>query len=154
MLYVNLYCGIPFLRAMRTPVARDETQGGRRHGPDGGAVFAAAATYIAASLRQGQPERFLERVELKPSTAHSITEIPVLLREVAEITRGGIAYDDREFNLEVRCVAMPVKDFTGQIIGAVGIPSPVWRLPNHALKGHAKIAQAAAERPSVAGDDA
>ena len=35
---------------------------------------------ILASLRQDQLERFLARVELKPSTAHTITESPVLLR--------------------------------------------------------------------------
>ena len=50
---------------------------------------------ILASLRHDQLERFLERVELKPSTEKSITEIPVLLREIAEIRRSGIAYRRR-----------------------------------------------------------
>jgi len=101
---------------------------------------------ILASLHPDQLERFLERVELKPSTAHSITEIPVLLREIAEIRRSGIAYDDGEFNLEVRCVAVPVKDFTGQIIGALGISGPIWRLSNQVMQNRAKIVQAAAAR--------
>ncbi len=104
---------------------------------------------ILASLRQDQLERFLERVELKPSTEKSITEIPKLLREIAEIRRSGIAYDDGEFNLEVRCVAVPVKDFTGQIIGALGISGPIWRLSNQALQARAKIVQAAANRLSA-----
>ena len=101
---------------------------------------------ILASLHPDQLERFLERVELKPSTAHSITEIPVLLREIAEIRRSGIAYDDGEFNLEVRCVAVPVKDFTGQIIGALGISGPIWRLSNQVMQNRAKVVQAAAAR--------
>ena len=105
---------------------------------------------ILASLRPDQLERFLERVELKPSTAKSVTEIPQLLREIAEIRRSGVAYDDGEFNLEVRCVAVPVKDFTGQIIGALGISGPIWRLSNHALQSRAKIVQAAANRLSAA----
>ena len=105
---------------------------------------------ILASLRPDQLERFLERVELKPSTEKSITEIPVLLREIAEIRRSGIAFDDGEFNPEVRCVAVPVKDFTGQIIGALGISGPIWRLSNQALQSRAKIVQAAANRLSAA----
>lgn len=105
---------------------------------------------ILASLRPDQLERFLERVELKPSTAHSITESPVLLREVAEIRRSGIAYDDGEFNLEVRCVAVPVKDFTGQIIGALGISGPIWRLSNQVMQSRAKTVQAASNRLSAA----
>jgi IclR family transcriptional regulator, KDG regulon repressor len=104
---------------------------------------------ILASLRRDQLERFLERVELKPSTEKSITEIPALMREVEETRRSGIAFDDGEFNLEVRCVAVPVKDFTGQIIGALGISGPIWRLSIQALQGRAKIVQAAADRLSA-----
>ena len=99
---------------------------------------------ILASLRPDQLERFLERVELAPSTEKSITSIPVLLREIEEIRRTGIAFDDGEFNIEVRCVAVPVTDFTGKIVGALGISGPIWRLSNQALQGRAKIVQAAA----------
>jgi DNA-binding IclR family transcriptional regulator len=105
---------------------------------------------ILASLRQDQLERFLERVELQPSTDKSITETSRLLREIAEIRRTGVAFDDGEFNAEVRCVAVPVRDFTGQIIGALGISGPIWRLSNQALQSRAKIVQAAASRLSAA----
>jgi IclR family KDG regulon transcriptional repressor len=105
---------------------------------------------ILASLRDDQLNRFLERVELKPSTEKSITEIPALLREIAEVRRTGIAYDEGEFNLEVRCIAVPVKDFTGKVIGALGISGPIWRLSNQALQSRAKIVQAAANRLSAA----
>lgn len=105
---------------------------------------------ILASLRPDQLDRYLERVELKPSTDKSITEIAVLLREIAEIRRSGIAFDDGEFNAEVRCAAVPVKDFTGQITGAIGISGPIWRLSNQALQARAKIVQAAANRLSAA----
>src|ERR1700681_2752252 len=104
---------------------------------------------ILASLRPDQLRRFLERVELTPSTEKSITEIPVLLREIEEIRRSGIAFDDGEFNPEVRCAAVPVRDFTGQIIGALGISGPVWRLSIQALQSRAKMLQGAADRLSA-----
>jgi IclR family KDG regulon transcriptional repressor len=104
---------------------------------------------ILAALRPDQLRRFVQRVELKPSTKKSITDIAVLLREIAEIRRSGIAYDDGEFNLEVRCVAVPVTNFTGQVIGALGISGPVWRMSDPALQGRAKTVQAAAQRLSA-----
>lgn len=103
---------------------------------------------ILASLRPDQLERFLKRVELTPSTEKSITEVRVLLREIENVRRSGIAFDDGEFNLEVRCVAVALKDFTGQAIGALGISGPVWRLSIQALQSRAKILQTAADRLS------
>ena len=49
---------------------------------------------MLASLRPDQLKRFLERVELKPSTKKSITDPAVLLRDIAEIRRSAIAFDD------------------------------------------------------------
>jgi DNA-binding IclR family transcriptional regulator len=103
---------------------------------------------ILAALQPEQLERFLARVELKPATENSITKVPVLLRELQDVRRTGIAYDDGEFNAEVRCVAVPVRDFTGQVAGALGISGPVWRLTMPALKARAKAIQAAADRLS------
>jgi IclR family KDG regulon transcriptional repressor len=104
---------------------------------------------ILASLRPDQLKRFLERVELKPSTGKSITNAAVLLREIAEIRRGAIAFDDGEFNPEVRCVAVPVYNFTGEVIGALGISGPIWRMTDQILKSRAKLVQAAAGRLSA-----
>ena len=60
-----------------------------------------------------------------------------------------IAFDDGEFDAEVRCVAVPVRDFTGQVIGAIGISGPIWRLSLQALQSRAKLVQAAADRLSA-----
>jgi DNA-binding IclR family transcriptional regulator len=103
---------------------------------------------ILAALRPDQLQRFVERVELKPSTEKSITEIPLLLREIEDVRRSGIAFDDGEFNAEVRCIAVPVRDFTGNVVGALGISGPVWRLTIQALQSRSKIVQAAADRLS------
>jgi IclR family KDG regulon transcriptional repressor len=104
---------------------------------------------ILASLRPDQLKRFLERVELKPSTKKSITEPAVLLREIAEIRRNAIAVDDGEFNPEVRCVAVPVYNFTGDVVGALGISGPVWRMSDQVLQSRAKAVKAAAGRLSA-----
>jgi IclR family KDG regulon transcriptional repressor len=104
---------------------------------------------ILASLRPDQLKRFLERVELKPSTKKSITDPSALLRQITEIRRDAIAFDDGEFNAEVRCVAVPVYNFTGEVIGALGISGPIWRMTDHVLQSRAKLVQTAAKRLSA-----
>src|SRR5258707_12344727 len=104
---------------------------------------------ILASLGPDQLKRFLERVELKPSTKKSVTDQSVLLREIVEIRRTAIAFDDGEFNPEVRCVAVPVYNFTGEVVGALGISGPIWRMTDQAMQSRAKTVKAAANRLST-----
>lgn len=104
---------------------------------------------ILAALRPDQLKRFLERVELTPSTKKSITDQSVLLREIAEVRRSAVAFDDGEFNSEVRCVAVPVFNFTGDVIGALGISGPIWRMTGQVLQSRARSVQAAAKRLSA-----
>ena len=104
---------------------------------------------ILASLSDDQLERLLDRAGLKPSTEKSITDISALRREVADVRRTGIAHDEGEFNLEVRCIAVPVRDFTGQIAGALGISGPIWRQTGRGQQAQVKALQAAAVRLSA-----
>jgi IclR family transcriptional regulator, KDG regulon repressor len=105
---------------------------------------------ILASLSEDQLRRFLDRVELKPSTKKSITDPRALLREIAEVRRTGVAYDDGEFNLEVCCAAVPVRDFTGQIVGALGISGPIWRQAGRRQQTKVRTLELAARRLSSA----
>ena len=104
---------------------------------------------ILAALRPEQLDRFLARADLKAHTPQSIVEVGALRREIEAIRRAGIAFDDGEFDPEVRCVAVPVRDFTGQVTGAIGISGPIWRLSLQALQSRAKLVQAAADRLSA-----
>ncbi len=95
---------------------------------------------ILASLR---PEQ-LKRVHRSRGTEAVDAKVDhrcrrVLMREIAEVQRTGVAFDDGEFNMEVRCVAVPVTDFTGQVIGALGISGPIWRCPNQSLHAGAQV---------------
>jgi DNA-binding IclR family transcriptional regulator len=104
---------------------------------------------ILASLSPEQLRLFIQRNPLTPSTKRSITEIPELIREIEHVRRTGLAFDDGEFNLEVRCAAVAVRDFTGGVVGAVGISGPIWRLSDDVTQRHAKAVAVAARRLSV-----
>lgn len=104
---------------------------------------------MLAALAPDQFERYLARAELKAYTPRTIVEAERLRREIAEVRRLGIAFDDGEFDAEVRCVALPVRDFSGQTVGALGISGPVWRLSIEALQKRARLVRAAANRLSA-----
>jgi IclR family KDG regulon transcriptional repressor len=82
-------------------------------------------------------------------TPRTITDVNALRHELEGVRANGIAYDDGEFDSELRCVAVPVHNFTGQVIGAICISGPVWRLSIQALQNHARAVQSAARRLST-----
>ena len=103
---------------------------------------------VLAALPTDQFERFLARTELNALTPNTIVTADRLRREIAEVRRTGIAIDDGEFDPELRCVAVAVRDFSGQVIGAIGISGPIWRLSIEGLQKRARITRAAADRLS------
>jgi DNA-binding IclR family transcriptional regulator len=113
-----------------------------------GAVRPAHATALGkvllAALSPSQLERYLETCELRKFTAKTIVEKDALLREIEEVRRKGLAFDDGEFDPEARCVAVPVRDFTGRVAGAIGMSGPMWRLSLQALQEKSKYVREAA----------
>jgi len=104
---------------------------------------------ILASLTPPQLDRVLGRLDMRVLTPKTITDVGVLRHELEGVRTSGIAYDDGEFDTEARCIAVPIRNFTGQVIGAIGISGPVWRLSIQALQSHARVVQAAARRLSA-----
>jgi IclR family transcriptional regulator, KDG regulon repressor len=104
---------------------------------------------LLAALTEGQLDRFLANHEVAALTPKTITDPARLRQEIREVARTGVAYDDGEFNAEVRCVAVPVHDFTGQVVGALGISGPIWRLSIAVLHKQTELVRAAARRLSA-----
>lgn len=67
-------------------------------------------------------------IDLAPYTPKTITDPETLLRHFEEIRQLGYAVDDEEFDLGVRCIAVPVFDFRGKAVGAIGISGPATRM--------------------------
>jgi DNA-binding IclR family transcriptional regulator len=104
---------------------------------------------MLANLAPEHLERFIARAEFKAYTQNSIDTAEQLRREIAEVRRTGMAIDDGEFDPEQRCEAIAVRDFSGGVIGAIGISGPVWRLSIEVLQKRARLVRAAANRLSA-----
>ncbi len=70
---------------------------------------------------------------LEPHTPHTITSKKSLRQHLKEIRRAGFSVDNEEFDLDVRCIAVPVYDFRGKVVGSIGISGPASRLSQERL---------------------
>ncbi len=120
-----------------------------RNGGQRPAHATALGKVLLSPLNDPQVRQFLGAKPLHKFTAKTIVERDALLREIDAVRRKGIAYDDGEFDEEIRCVAVPVHDFAGRVAGAVGISGAVWRLSLQSLQGKAKQVREAARLISV-----
>lgn len=61
-------------------------------------------------------------------TKNSITEIDVMLDELAKARKQGFAFDNQECETDARCIAAPVRNHTGRIVAAMSISSSISRI--------------------------
>ena len=83
---------------------------------------------LLAHLPEAEFKAFLERGELRVYTPKTTTSASVLEAELGRVRMQGYAFDDEEFAQGIRCLAAPVRNFTDQVVAAVGISGPVWRV--------------------------
>ncbi|HEY2861224.1 MAG TPA: IclR family transcriptional regulator [Terracidiphilus sp.] len=84
--------------------------------------------------------------KLEKYTKTTITAVPSLVKECAEIRRRGYAWDDAEFRDGVRCVAAPIRVADGAIVGSVGISAPASRFLKENYANHSARAVQCARR--------
>jgi DNA-binding IclR family transcriptional regulator len=64
-------------------------------------------------------------------TEHTITSLEALKVEIARIKKQGFAMDDEECEAGVRCIAVPVRDFSGEVAAGISLSAPSARLDNN-----------------------
>ncbi|WP_159586665.1 IclR family transcriptional regulator [Chelativorans xinjiangense] len=112
------------------------------------------ATALGKVLLSYMPEKerneLIAILQLNRITEKTITD-PEQLRREAEIVRSeGIAHDRAEFDPDLRCIAMPVWDFTGRCVAAIGLSGPVWRMTPDVIDKRILKLEVAAEQLSQA----
>jgi len=65
---------------------------------------------------------------LNKYTENTITEIDALKKELRKIRLNGYAFDDQEVRLGVRRISAPIFNYSNQLVGAVGIAGPTFRM--------------------------
>ena len=76
---------------------------------------------ILAALGDEEAARVCVRTGLERRTPKTITDLRVLLAELAEIREIGYAIDDEENETDIRCVGAAIYDYTDRVIGGVSL---------------------------------
>ncbi|MCX7259544.1 MAG: IclR family transcriptional regulator [Burkholderiales bacterium] len=71
---------------------------------------------------------YATRTGLSGQTRNSITQLPVLERELAKARQNGVARDNEELELGVRCMASGIYDDQGHLVAGLSISAPADRL--------------------------
>ncbi|MEV6549633.1 IclR family transcriptional regulator [Streptomyces sp. NPDC051597] len=82
---------------------------------------------LLASLPEAELDARITGGELVAMTPDSITDPAALRAALAEIRARGTAFEHRESNPDVSCVAAPVHDSAGRVVAALSISVPMIR---------------------------
>ncbi len=97
------------------------------------AYCTAAGKIHLAFMSDEEIDAVLPAGELKQYSARTVTNRDTLKAELKEIAEQGYALDNEELDLGVRCVAVPIRDYTRRIVGAVSISGPAMRLDDERI---------------------
>lgn len=81
-----------------------------------------------AFLPKDEVIKILEMKGMPRKTQNTITDLQQLLNHLEEVRRLGYAVDDIEHEEGIRCVAAPIFDGTGQVVAAISVAGPDFRI--------------------------
>ncbi len=76
---------------------------------------------------------YATRTGLAGQTKNSITQLPMLERELSRVRQQGTAYDNEELELGVRCMGAGIYDDQGKLVAGISISAPAGRLDDEWL---------------------
>jgi len=73
-------------------------------------------------------DKLISEKGLQRFTENTICTKEKLIRELETVRINGYAFDNEECEIGVRCVAAPIRDFTGKIIAGISVSGPATRM--------------------------
>ena len=98
-----------------------------------GAILPAHCTALGKTLLAHQPEAevaaWAASVKFEALTPHTHTSAEPLLEELRLIRTRGFALDEQEHEIGVRCIAAPIRSHRGDVVAAISVAGPEYRMP-------------------------
>jgi DNA-binding IclR family transcriptional regulator len=120
-----------------TVIAKREPEGPVRVVQEVGATRPIHCTAVGKVLAAWLPERELDgvisRTVFQQKTAKTITSPIAFRRELARIRATGFAMDNEEHIEGIRCIASPVRDYSGEVRASLCVVGPKNHLPQRRL---------------------
>ena len=83
---------------------------------------------LMADWSSSQLEELENTKGFKALTKKTITSLDKLASELVKVRRDGLAMDDEECELGARCVAAPLRDYSGKVVAGISVSGPASRM--------------------------
>jgi len=87
---------------------------------------------LLAYMPEEERKKILEDRGLPRLTENTITDRNKLEKELSKIQKQGFALDQEENEKDVQCIAAPIRNCQGEVIAALSISSPAFRIDKNA----------------------
>ena len=67
-------------------------------------------------------------------TPNTIVNKVEFIKHLKEVAKRGYALDNEEYDLGVRCVGVPLRDYTGRVVGGISVSGPSFRMTDEILR--------------------
>lgn len=105
---------------------------------------------LLANLEEKALDNFLQSFDLKRYTTNTITDPTGLKMHLKGIKDQGYCIDNMEYESEIRSVAAPVMDHTGEVVAGISLAGPFFRMKGaKRMKGIISSVRETAELISV-----
>lgn len=104
---------------------------------------------VLAFLPVSERNELIKRIHFVPRTSNTITSPSKLLESLEQIRECGYAIDNLEHEEGIRCLGVPLIGYSGEVLGAISISGPAYRLDleklaalaNHAIQAAREISR-------------
>jgi DNA-binding IclR family transcriptional regulator len=99
---------------------------------------------LLAGLGQDELEARLASGPLEPITSHTLIDKNLLREHLQHVRRRGFSIDNEEYTVGIRCVAVPIFDYSRRVVAAMSVSVPAIRFtPAHRERAHMLLSSAA-----------
>lgn len=88
---------------------------------------------ILSTMEPKEVGEIWEKSDIKKLTQYTITDLDKMHEELELIRQKGYSTDEQENEIGVRCIAIPLLDYTKKAWGAISVSGPVERMTDEAL---------------------
>jgi len=98
----------------------------------------AAGKALLAFLPESELNDLLKRRSLKSYTRNTITSPARLKAELQLIRKRGYAVDNEEIEDGLKCIAAPIRDYSGKVVASLSIAGPAFRITRNRTSSMAR----------------
>jgi len=102
-----------------------------------GTLAPSHCTALGKSLLAFQPDEVQSALrmalDLQPFTRRTLTSVDALSLHLEQVRNSGLSFDDEEFSVGVRCIAIPILGRDGHVAATIGLSGPSPRMTDEQL---------------------